>query len=409
MTVRLFQAKKKFLPLQLTLMLVLFLTTAIFSTLSAQTVPQPVIQFVFTSDPHYGITRDNFQGASKVDAHIVNAAMVAKMNALPVLKLPADGGINEGQTIGAIDFIAETGDIANRQEGAAEKHIQSAAESWNQFKADYIDGLTLKNRNNEKTPLYIVPGNHDVTDAIGFYKPMYPAKDATSIAAIYNLMMKPAVPKTKDTYNYATDKIHFSLNIDGIHFIFITMWPDSGERQWIEEDLQKVSADTPVILFTHDQPDVEAKHLMNPNGKHDINSTDQFEDLLTDQLADGKTVADPTTMEQKALETFLKNHPNITAYFHGNDNWHRFMDWTGPDHTVAIHKFVVDSPMKGNVSAKDETKLAFYLVTIDPQSRLMTVRDCLWNADPSKPSSPIAWGNTVTVALFPRPAIQTVK
>jgi DNA repair exonuclease SbcCD nuclease subunit len=35
-----------------------------------------------------------------------------------------------------------------------------------------------------KAPVYMIPGNHDVTNAIGFYKPMYPAKDAGSMAGI---------------------------------------------------------------------------------------------------------------------------------------------------------------------------------------------------------------------------------
>jgi hypothetical protein len=34
------------------------------------------VQFVFTSDVHYGITRQTFQGRSNVDAHVVNAAMI---------------------------------------------------------------------------------------------------------------------------------------------------------------------------------------------------------------------------------------------------------------------------------------------------------------------------------------------
>jgi hypothetical protein len=47
-----------------------------------------VIQFIFTSDSHYGITRPEFQGAKDVDAHIVNAVLVAKINTLPNVKLP---------------------------------------------------------------------------------------------------------------------------------------------------------------------------------------------------------------------------------------------------------------------------------------------------------------------------------
>ena len=372
--------------------------------LAAQEIqPQPEIQFIFTSDPHYGITRNTFRGTSKVDAHTVNAAMVAKINTLSNVKLPADGGINAGKIAGAVDFVVEAGDIANRQEGTSGKAIQSASLSWDQFREDYIGGLNIKDRSGNKAPLYILPGNHDITNAIGFYKPMFPATDAASMAGIFNLMMKPAVPKTKDTYNYSRDKIHYSLNMGGVHFVFVTLWPDSAERHWLAEDLKNTNKSTPVILFTHDQPDVEAKHFTNPNSGHEINGKDKFENLLADQLAGGTAVDDPTTTDQRSLETFLKSNQNISAYFHGNDHWKRFHDWTGPDNTVAVHTFGVDSPMKGVVSQDDEKKLSFYLVTVDSGARLMTVRECLWNADPSRPDGPVAWGDAITVALFPRP------
>ena len=314
--------------------------------------------------------------------------------------------MNAGKIAGSIDFVVEAGDIANRQEGVAGKSIPSASVSWAQFKADYIDGLNVKDRSGNKSPLYILPGNHDITNAIGFYQPMAPATDAASLAGIFNLMMKPAVPKTNDTYSYGKDKIHYSLNKGGIHFMFLTLWPDSAERQWMADDLKSISKSTPAIIFVHDQPDVEAKHFINPNGAHDINSKDKFENLLADQFADGKKMNDPTTIEQRSLETFLQSNPNITAYFHGNDHWKRFRDWTGPDNTVAIHTFGVDSPMKGLASKDDETKLSFYLVTIDCQARLMTVRECRWNPAPSQPDQPVAWGDTITVALFPRPVVK---
>jgi hypothetical protein len=394
------QLQSKLFPVRLVLVFVLILSSICFNIVFADTT-QTEVQFIFTSDAHYGITRDNFQGATKVDAHIVNAAMIAKMNTLPGMKFPIDGGINEGKTVGAIDFAVEGGDIANREEGTAEKAIQSAAASWKQFKTDYIDGLTLKDRNNAKAPLYIIPGNHDVTNAIGFYKPMFPEKDATSMAEIYNLMMKPATPLTKDTYDYSKHKIHYSVDMANVHFVFLTLWPDTSERKWMEEDLKKISKTTPVIIFVHDQPDIETKHLTNPNGAHDINKTDKFENMVVEQ-ADVKTVGEPSTNAQKGLESFIKAHANISAYFHGNDNWQRFNQWTGPNNTIALNRFVVDSPMKGNVSAEDETKLAFYVVTINSKTRTMTVRDCLWNTNPAKADSPIAWGNTVTVALYPR-------
>lgn len=202
---------------------------------------------------------------------------------------------------------------------------------------------------------------------------------------------------------YPDDKVLVSHDIGGLHFMFITMWPDSGVRTWMERDLARVSSSTPAIVFTHDPPESEAKHFTNPNGRRDINAVDKFENLLAETLKDGTTVAAPTTTEQRALQHFLERHPNVTAYFHGNSNWNQFYDWTGPDHTVLLHTFRVDSPMKGAFSSRDETKLSFQVVTIDPASRRMTVRECLWDADPAHPSLRLAWGGSTTVALSPRP------
>jgi hypothetical protein len=369
----------------------------------AQTSASDTIQFIFTSDAHYGITRAKFQGSTKVNSAIVNNAMIAKMNTISGITLPDDGGVNGNKLVGPIDFIVEGGDIANREEGTGAAAIQSASISWKQFQAGYIDSLNLTDRSGKKSPLFLIPGNHDVTNAIGFYKTMTPATDTTSMVEIYNRMMNPSVPETNTSWNYAKDRVNYSRDFGGIHFIFITVWPDSENIVWMNEDLKNVSPRTPVILFSHDEPAGESKHFTNPNGKHDINSTDKFENLLSDQLADGKTVDTPNTIEQRNFEKFLIAHPNVTAYFHGNDHLNRYYDWTGPDNGVVLRTVGVDSPMKGTVSSMNETKLSFELVSIDPASRTMSVRNCMWNVDPAKPDAPLAWGAAVFYALYPRP------
>jgi hypothetical protein len=48
-----------------------------------------------------------------------------------------------------------------------------------------------------------------------------------------------------------------------------------------------------------------------------------------------------TVIEQTRFEEFLKKHPNITAYFHGNSNWNQFYEWRGPHHTVTLPTFQV--------------------------------------------------------------------
>jgi hypothetical protein len=85
--------------------------------------------------------------------------------------------------------------------------------------------------------------------------------------------------------------------------------------------------------------------------------------------------------------------------FHGNSNWNEFYGWNGPSHSVTLHTFRVDSPMKGAVSADDESRLSFHVASIDTTTQMMTVRECLWNVNPAASSQPCTWGESVTVAL----------
>lgn len=354
------------------------------------------VQIVYTSDSHYGIKRANFQSATSVDAHVVNAALVKTINGLPTISFPSDNGLYAGKTIGPIDYVINTGDIANRMETSSS--VQSAAASWDQFKIDYLDGLTLTNSKGEKTPLLLLPGNHDATNAIGFYKTMSPLIDKTSMVNMYNMMINPATPKTVDTYDYKVDKVNYSRNIGGVHFMFVTLWPDSANRIWMANDLASVDKKMPVVIFVHDQPDIETKHLTNPNGTHDINSTDKFENMVEEFCKDGKTVKVSSNIEQQAFTDFVKANPNIKAYFHGNSNYNEYYTYTGPDNSIALRTIRVDSPMKGDISSTDETKTSYQVISLDTVSKVMTVRECLWNASATN-GAPVQWGNTISFAL----------
>jgi hypothetical protein len=321
---------------------------------AAQQPAHRVVRFVFTSDAHYGLTRARFRGRTNVRAHDVNAALVSDITSL-----------------GPLDFVVEGGDVANRAE--AETQVQPASVSWAEFRHDYIDRITA--------PVYVVPGNHDVSNAIGFTKKLIAEKDNSALVGIYNLMMSPQ-QRTAATFDYAADRMLTSHDVGGVHFVFLNIWPDSLSRAWLAGDLQHVAASTPVVVFTHDQPESEWKHFTNPNGAHDINPVDGYENLLNDMFTGDRPAE---------WETFVAAHPNITAYFHGNSNWNQFYDWTGPHDTVRLHAFRADSPMKGKFSEPDETKLSFHLATIDTQTMTMTVRERLWNTG--------GWGDSVTVSL----------
>jgi len=143
-----------------------------------------IIQFVFTSDVHFGLTKENFRGQKNVSAAAVNKAMVNEINQLNTKTFPLDNGVQSNKSIKKLDAIVITGDIANRMETG----IQSATKSWNEFSSVFLDGLKIKKTSNEKSDLLIVPGNHDMSNAIGFHRPMEPKKDPASMLGIYNLM-----------------------------------------------------------------------------------------------------------------------------------------------------------------------------------------------------------------------------
>jgi hypothetical protein len=280
---------------------------------------------------------------------------------------------------------------------------QSAAVSWKQFEHDYLQSLTVKNSLGAPAQVMMIPGNHDISNAIGYYKPMQPLTDPTSMVSIYNRMMQPKKPLTNATYHYPENRVNYSRNIGGVHFMFITLWPDSAQRIWMEQDLAKVPASTPVFIFTHDQPTSEAVHFTNPTPPNRIIPGNKFENLSEEHYKESNSVQEKnntsTDIEQRGWVKFLKMHPNIKAYFHGNSNWNEFYVYHGPDNDVNLPVFRVDSPMKGKYSAKDETKLSFQLISLDPTSKKLTVRECLWNTDPANKNAKIVFGDVKTIRL----------
>lgn len=375
------------------------ITTAFAQTKPAQA--SSITHIVFTSDVHYGFERKEFRGAKDVQSKVANDAMIAQINKLPGEILPADNGAASGQAVQNIDYLAITGDICNRQQVFSDgDSFQSATASWKQFTKAYFNKLTIKGKDGANAKLLLVPGNHDVSNAIGYYKPMKPLTDNASMVGIYNLMMHPAVPKTSATYNYKKDRINYAKDIAGVHCLFINLWPDVAMRTWMEQDLKSVKPNVPVLIFTHDPPNGDVHHFINPFVPHTINPKDGFENLLSDQLQED-TLSDPLVndIEQRAFVKFLQAHRNIKAYFHGHENWNEYYTYEGPDHNVSLPVFRVDSPMKGKVSAKDETQLSFQLISIDPRKQLLTVREVYWNAKPKKNGGKLQWGDSKSVSL----------
>jgi len=369
-----------------------------FLSLSQNKNKDSLIHWVFTSDAHYGISRKEFRGDTNVPAYKVNKAMIEAINSLPGTVLPNDNGLEAGQTIKGIEYFFQTGDITNRMEIP----IQSAEKSWKEFERDYFKRLKIKGSNEKPAIVYIVPGNHDISNTVGFAKPMFPLKDPTSMVQIYNLMMKPDTLLNNKNYSYPKNRINYSKNIQGIHFMFITLWPDSAQRIWMEKDLDTVSLHTPVIIFTHDQPSPEAKHFTNPVPPFNMTLENKFENLLEEKYKEGPKASSDgynSDIEQREWVVFLKKHPNIKAYFHGNNNWNEFYTYTGPDKDVQLPTFRVDSPMKGRYSSKDETLLSFQFISLDTRNLRLTARECFWNKDPKNKKPKIVFGQSQTISL----------
>jgi Calcineurin-like phosphoesterase len=361
-----------------------------FAQKSKTPLKDSIVQFIFTSDVHFGLTKNTFRGKTNVSALEVNKAMANSMIQLKGQFIPNDNGVNANQVINGFDATIITGDIANRME----EGVQSATKSWEEFKQVYVDSFQITNANNQNSNLFLVPGNHDMSNAIGFHRPMTPKKDAASMLGIYNLMFPEKQVKVFDSI---LNRVHYAKDINGVHFIFLSLYPDSAERVWMEKDLSNISNTTPVLLFAHSIPNVEPRFFENPNGIHDINEEDKFENLVPERYKDGKDLKGVTTIEQNEFATFIKKHSNIKVYFHGHENYTEYYTYKGPGNDIDLNCLRTDSPMKGRFSAKDETKLAYEIVTINTNTKKLTVREVLWN-QPSK-TAPFTWGQTATISL----------
>ncbi|MBO9619546.1 MAG: metallophosphoesterase [Niabella sp.] len=349
-----------------------------------------IIQIVFTADVHYGYVRAHFRGKEQVRAQKVNAAMLQQINRLPPTRLPEDGGVAAGKTIRFIDYLIVGGDIANR----AEEGYQNATRSWDEFINAYNTLLSTKSSSNKKTGLLLTPGNHDASNAIGYFKKLHPAVNPDALLGIYNRMMPK--PKTKATFDYYRDPVNYSRDIGGIHFLFVSIWPDSSKQQWMDQDI-RAAGKKPVLLFTHVPPYGDPKLFYNPHVPPTINAQDKMENLLPEHLKD----KDPKTdiIEQREWVVFLKAHPQIKAYFHGHENKNEYYTYTGPDDDIQLPAFRVDSPMKGKRSSKDERQLSFQLLSVNTVTGQLTVRECLWNTDPKSSTPPLQWGAVTTLQL----------
>ena len=142
---------------------VTLVTALLCGSLWSSSASAEVIQIVYTSDQHYGISRKSFRGEKKVPAVTVNAAMVEAINDLPGLTLPPDDGVMAEKPVGWIDYVISTGDIANRMEGTPEKAPMTATACFELFMDQYGKGLKVKDKEGHPAELLAVCG-YKITD-----------------------------------------------------------------------------------------------------------------------------------------------------------------------------------------------------------------------------------------------------
>lgn len=352
------------------------------------------VTFVFTADSYFGINRKEFQGDKAVDARYANRDMVQKINSLPNQTFPQDGELRSGEKIGAIDFVVHGGSIAHMM--AAATITQSAADSWKEFDREFLQGIQLKNAQGEKAPLFYIPGVHDLTNAIGYYKRLDPKTDPSIPMQVYNRLVAPETPVSKKDFDVRKHVSLYSRTVQGIHLVFTQVWPDAQQREWIAQDIAKLPAGTPVLLFANVEPDAPSKLFINPNGKGDVNKDDKFENVIGEVFQGGTKVEDKSKPHEKALAEFVKAHPQIQGYFHGNTGLSDIKVWMGTEGDLFLPTYSVDSPVNGAISAKQEELVSFLVVTVDRDAQQTTARIVHWNADPKKKKGPLQWGNSAS-------------
>ncbi len=422
-----------------------------------------IVNFVYTSDNHYGIVRPIFRGNFNVPSPVVNEAMIARMNTLPAQSFPNDGGVGAGQSVGHVDFLMDTGDLANRSEsqsaiaatnitylgagvsypGNSAYTAPVSAVTWGQWQHDFLGDantgnragglLTLTDSQGLGIPVFLSPGNHDVNDAIGMTGKISPANvDATSFVKIYNRMTpySSQAPITTNVFanpaNYTNVnlRVNYSFNAGGVHVQCVNMFPDKNILNWMSADLANVPASTPVFLFCHVPLNMAATETKVFGSPTNTSSSAGADIPLTLSGVDSPTSYVDMNAAKQYVADWLVAHPNVRALFSGHDNFNGATNWNGQDPNnniiaardaawAGVTLFRVDSPMKGDISGVSstsgsltgigmETNLSFQVYSLDIANRLLTEREYYYDNTADGTGNGAWSGQSTTIDLnFP--------
>ena len=422
-----------------------------------------IVNFVYTSDNHYGIVRPLFRGNFNVPSPVVNQAMIARMNTLPANMFPNDGGVGAGQSVGHVDFLMDTGDLANRSElqsaiaatnitylGASVSYPGNASYTapvstvtWGQWQHDFLGDantgnragglLTLTDSQGLGIPVFLSPGNHDVNDAIGMTGKIAANNiDATSYVQIYNRMtpysgqapIATNVFSNPANYTNVSLRVNYSFNIGGVHVQCVNMFPDKNILTWMSADMANVPASTPVFLFCHIPLNMAATETKVFGSPTNTSSSAGADIPLTLSGVDSPTSYVDMNAAKQFVADWLVAHPNVRALFSGHDNFNGATNWNGQDANgnlitsrdsawAGVTLFRVDSPMKGDISGVSstsgsltgigmETNLSFQVYSLDIANRLLTEREYYYDNTADGTGNGVWSGQSTTINLnFP--------
>src|ERR1043165_4224967 len=132
-----------------------------------------VVQFVFTADVHYGISRPGF---GECEMSTRKWSMRHWLRKSAACRRPSFQETEATGLIGWWELLilwrsAGTSPIVPKSQIAAKRSRVRQYPGSNSGRVTLM-GLKLHARSGSRSPVYAVPGNHDISNAIGYYKPM---------------------------------------------------------------------------------------------------------------------------------------------------------------------------------------------------------------------------------------------
>lgn len=161
------------------------------------------------------------------DLHIGKPKIAEKKRAflLPMLTCLNDPSLDARCVIIAGD-LTHNGQTSNCCSGQSQ---------WDEFCYDWLE--TLSSSRIGADNIYLCPGNHDMQERL---------KRKQSVC-----FLNKEVETVKDKLISRHGSLNYSFNIEGVHFICCSVYPDKDGCVWLKNHLQMINFKTPVVIFFH--------------------------------------------------------------------------------------------------------------------------------------------------------------